>query len=161
MSKLQQMIDDINDENLPGDESEQMNQEDIDFLCKKIYDKGSDLEAGEIIRSSFEETNIKHDIRYDLIPSEVLKEVAIVLGQGLKKKNRGPDGWRINGENYSTILASKGRHYHNWQLGEVYDKDSGRHNLAHELCNTIFLLYYELKGMKDLDDRYRTNNDRR
>lgn len=106
----------------------------------------------------------KHNIRHDLIPPEVLKEIATVLGTGCRKEGRVANSWRmlsedgkssIVGDTYSSIMASKGRHYNDWLNGEIYDKDSGKHNLAHELCNTIFLLCYELNDMRGLDDRYK------
>lgn len=84
--------------------------------------------------------------RYTLIPSEVLREVALVLTHGAQKRDPASGktytdfGWRImlEEQGYEKVrdiyLDSIMRHLNAFQRGEVIDVDSGMPALVHVIA---------------------------
>ena len=100
-------------------------------------------------------TAIKHDENktpLDLLPPDVLKEIADVFGHGAKKY----DKWNyLNGFTYSRVYASLRRHLNSWYNGEDIDKEFDKSHLAHAGCALMMLFALVLNDLGE-DDRYRT-----
>lgn len=88
---------------------------------------------------------VKHDtgkLRYDLVPAKALAEVVAVLTHGASKYDdenwykvlKEPNGPR---RYYAAVM----RHLEAWRQGEVVDKETGLHHLAHATCCLMFLQY--------------------
>ena len=92
-------------------------------------------------------------LRFDLIPPDVLRELAKVLTRGARKYAE--RNWE-RGMKWSNCRASKERHWNDWLRGRRVDPESVKgmrtRTLAHEIVNTMFLLAYELRGLRKLDD---------
>jgi hypothetical protein len=95
-------------------------------------------------------------IRFDLIPSQVLWEVAEVLTYGLKKYE--DRNWE-RGIAWNRIFGSVQRHLWAFWSGEDKDKESGLSHLAHAIVNCMFLLEYE-KTHPELDNRVKKNESK-
>jgi len=95
--------------------------------------------------------------RLDLLPSGPLVEIAKVLTYGAKKyateNKSGEHNWR-NGFAWSRLYGASLRHLLAHKDGESLDPESGVSHLAHAVCNLLFLLEHELKGL-GTDDRYK------
>lgn len=93
---------------------------------------------------------IRHNqdkLRVDLIPTELIEEVAKVLTFGAKKYS--PNNWKgFTKEQQDEILGSLLRHILEYQKGNKLDSESGLHHLAHAACNIAFILYFENKEKK-------------
>lgn len=87
---------------------------------------------------------IRHNdgkIRYDLIPSCFLKEVAQVFTFGAMKYSE--NNWQgFNEKQQGEINASLLRHIHAYLDGEVNDAESGLPHLAHAAANLAFISYF-------------------
>ncbi|WP_040164428.1 dATP/dGTP diphosphohydrolase domain-containing protein [Microbacterium gorillae] len=77
------------------------------------------------------------DARFDLIPPEPLRQLAVHYGRGARKYNPIPnaygdgpaiDNWRL-GYNYSSSLAALHRHLNAWSGGENVDEETGSNHL--------------------------------
>lgn len=90
--------------------------------------------------------------RWDLLPSDALEAVVMVLTAGARKYE--PRNWE-KGMNWSRCFASIMRHAWAWWRGENRDPESGISHMAHVACNAMFLCSYEERGMKMYDDRER------
>lgn len=66
----------------------------------------------------------------------------------------GENNW-YKGMDWSRCFNSLQRHLFAYWKGEDLDKESGLPHLAHAACNIIFLLDYQLRGLKEYDDRNR------
>ncbi len=91
-------------------------------------------------------------LRFDLIPADVMLEVAKVFTHGASKYAE--RNWE-RGMAWSICRGSKDRHWNARLRGEKFDtgpKGSGLRHLAHDIVNTMFLLAYELREMDKLDD---------
>lgn len=96
---------------------------------------------------------VKHDqekLCYDLVPADAFAAIVEVLTHG--KEKYGADNW-LNCESQRRYFAALQRHSWNWLAGLDLDKDSGLPVLAHAGCCILFLLAYQLRGMKETDDR--------
>jgi hypothetical protein len=96
----------------------------------------------------------KHDtekLRYDLIPSEAMDELAKVLTHGATKYE--DHNW-ARGMKWSRVFAALMRHMWSWWKGESVDPETGYSHLSHALCNIVFLVTYEQRKMKQFDDRF-------
>lgn len=83
-------------------------------------------------------------LRVDLIPTELIEEVAKVFTFGAKKYS--PNNWKgFTKEQQDEILGSLLRHILEYQKGNKLDSESGLHHLAHAACNIAFILYFENK----------------
>jgi hypothetical protein len=85
----------------------------------------------------------------DLIPADVQAELAEVLRFGARKY--AARNWE-RGMAWSKAYGPLLRHLNEWARGHRIDKESGRATMAHVLCNAVFLLAYELRGLHKLDD---------
>ncbi len=82
--------------------------------------------------------------RYELIPVEALKRVAMLYASGAKKYS--DDNWK-KGMPYKRVLGSLLRHVHNFQEGDVSED-----HLAAVVFNAMAIMYYQEKGMTQLDN---------
>ena len=98
------------------------------------------------------EAFIKHDaekLPLDLLPVDVLEQVAKVLAHGAKKYS--PDNW-VKCPSLRRYYAAALRHLFAWAKGEDLDPESGLPHLAHASCCLLFLLGLVLEG-RAKDDR--------
>lgn len=78
-------------------------------------------------------------LRYDLLPPGPIRQLVEILTFGARKY--APNNWqRVEQDRYVAALL---RHFEAWREGEANDADSGKHHLAHVLCNAMFLLWQE------------------
>lgn len=91
---------------------------------------------------------LKFDInkdRWDLLPWIEVREVARVLTFGAKKY--GDYNWTAVENGRSRYLAAAMRHITAWIDGEIFDKESGLHHLAHGITCLLFLMWLDrIKG---------------
>jgi len=85
--------------------------------------------------------------RWDLLPWLAAREVVKVLTWGARKYD--PDNWRHVPEPKRRYFAATMRHLWAWVHGEIQDRESGFHHLAHALCCVMFLLEPELEQMEE------------
>jgi len=95
------------------------------------------------------EAGIKNDQmkpRWSLVPLNVMREVIAVLEHGVKEYSI--DNWMrvINGE--ERYFNAMMRHVQARRLGEIRDRESGQHHLAHAICCLIFWLWFDLKNRR-------------
>ena len=83
-------------------------------------------------------------IRYDLLPVDALREVARVLTFGAAKY--GDNNWKIT-KPESRYTAAAFRHGEAYRGGEMMDKESGVHHLAHRICCDLFLLQIDMEEL--------------
>jgi hypothetical protein len=94
--------------------------------------------------------------RWDLVPPE-FEEVVRVLTYGASKYEA--RNWE-KGISYGRLVAALLRHLWAWIGGERNDPETGIHHLAHAVCDGMFLLTFEIRGMKEFDDRaFRSRSD--
>lgn len=96
---------------------------------------------------------VKYDqgkTRYDLVPPEALEQIAQVLTFGAAKY--ADRNWE-KGINFGRVFGAAMRHLWSWWRGENTDPETGLSHLAHAGCCIFFLLTFEYRGRKDLDDR--------
>lgn len=101
---------------------------------------------------------IKHDLgklRWELVPPE-FEEVVKVLTYGANKY--AARNWE-QGIVYSRIVGATFRHIWAWLKGERNDPETGLHHLSHAICELLFVLTYELRGMVDFDDRVKIHRE--
>ena len=89
-------------------------------------------------------------LQYSLLPKDGLEEIVKVLQYGAKKYGR--DNWKLCNDKNRYIDALY-RHLEAYRAGEMLDKDTNLHHLAHLACNAIFLLYFS-KQDKECDCKY-------
>lgn len=94
-------------------------------------------------------------LRFDLIPAEVLIELARVYTIGGVKYD--DNNWR-KGMKYSKVLGSLQRHLILFICGFDRDPDTKCHNLAQVIWNAATLLVYRLRGL-GTDDRIKYDID--
>jgi hypothetical protein len=86
-----------------------------------------------------------------LITPEFLEELAKVLTMGAVKYHK--HNW-LKGLSYEETYDSLLRHANAWLSGEMLDKESGLHHMAHVACNAMFLLTYDARNTyQKFDDR--------
>jgi len=88
-------------------------------------------------------------LRYDLLPPELLEEVARVLAFGAEKYSA--RNWEL-GMQWSRPFGAMMRHMWAWWGGEDKDPETGYSHLAHAACCIAFLVAYE-RGNAGEDDR--------
>jgi len=99
-----------------------------------------------------ETQGVKHDqdkIRMDLVPWDVVVEIAKILTFGAKKY--ADRNWE-KGFNWSRVYGALMRHLTLWFQGQDTDAETGRSHLAHAGCCLFFLLAFVLRGVGK-DDR--------
>ena len=89
-------------------------------------------------------------IRYELIPSYALEQLAKVYTYGAQKYD--DDNWR-KGLNWLKTIGSLLRHVYAWKKGETLDPESNCHHLAMASWNCFSLMSYE-KHSVGIDDRH-------
>lgn len=112
------------------------------------------FDIDEYLKSLSEPTEgIKYDtdkLRLDLLPADVMREVAKVYTFGAKKY--GDRNWE-KGIAYHRAYGAALRHMTSWWMREDLDDETHIHHLAHAICELEFLLAVELRNMKQFDDR--------
>lgn len=88
-------------------------------------------------------------LRYDLIPADVLEELAKLYTQGAAKY--APRNWE-KGFAWMSVYSSLMRHIQAWALGEDRDPETGRLHLTHAEWNVQVLAAFMLRGV-GVDDR--------
>lgn len=86
----------------------------------------------------------------NLISNYAMEELAKVLEQGAAKYS--PWNW-CEGLAYSRVIAAAKRHIASWENGIDLDEETKTNHLANAMCNLMFLLDYQARGMKEIDDR--------
>ena len=102
--------------------------------------------------SEEQKEGIKHDqdkIRMDLVPWDVVVEIAKILTFGARKY--ADRNWE-KGFNWSRVYGALMRHLTLWFQGQDTDAETGRSHLAHAGCCLFFLLAFVLRGVGK-DDR--------
>lgn len=89
--------------------------------------------------------------RFDLLPFDVLWEVAEVLGWGATNRGNTERNWE-QGLVAGDCIAGIFRHVSQWASGEQEDEDTGKSHLAHAICLLMFLRGLEMRG-RLVDDR--------
>lgn len=92
-------------------------------------------------------------VRTELIPYDALWEVAKVLTSGAVEY--GDRNWE-KGIKYSRIFGAMTRHAFQWFFQRNRDSKSGHSHMAHAVTNGLFLLAYEVRQMKQFDNRPET-----
>lgn len=93
-------------------------------------------------------------LRYDLIPTYPLSQLASVYTYGVQKYSE--HNWR-KGIKFSRIFSALMRHCWSYWSGSDTDEESGLPHLSHAAWCLFTLLEYS-RCRKELDDRYETNN---
>ena len=88
-------------------------------------------------------------LRYDLLPPELLEEVARVLTFGAEKYSA--RNWEL-GMKWSRPFGAMMRHMWAWWGGEDKDPETGYSHLSHAACCIAFLVSYERRNAGE-DDR--------
>lgn len=94
----------------------------------------------------------KHDAekpQYDLIPLEILEEVARVLQFGSERY--GKNNWQ-NGIEIRRLISATCRHLFAFQSGQTNDPESGLNHVSHAIANLLFILWM-LKNKPEYDNR--------
>jgi len=98
---------------------------------------------------------LRHDegkLQWDLLPGSFVRAVVEVLNDGAEKY--APWNW-ARGMHWTRVANCQRRHWEwFWLEGERFDKESGRHHLAHMATNIMFLYIYDMFGL-GVDDRHR------
>jgi hypothetical protein len=89
-------------------------------------------------------------LRWSLLPWDAVEEVVKVLMFGAEKY--ADRNWE-KGMDYGRLFDASLRHKVDWwQKGATVAEDSKIHHLAHDACDILFLLAYELRKQGN-DDR--------
>ena len=95
-------------------------------------------------------------LRYDLIPPDALREVALVYTIGADKYG---DNNYLGGLNYSRVIGAMMRHLEAFRCRESYDPD-GQHHLASVAWFALTLIAYEQRGLGTDDRPYLTLSEK-
>lgn len=87
----------------------------------------------------------------DLVDSEIILELAKVLGFGAKKYEA--HNWKI-GIPVTRYYSALQRHLLAWNDNEDKDQESGLDHLSHAACNLMFMIYH-MKNSPKLDNRFK------
>ncbi len=87
--------------------------------------------------------------RWDLLPIEAIEEVVNILTQGAEKY----DDWNWLENEKDWHYAALLRHLVEWKKGEIIDKESKKHHLAHVICNAIFCMELDrIELLRDIEE---------
>lgn len=91
-------------------------------------------------------------LRYGLVPSIALRQVASVLTLGAEKYE--PDNWQNIPDGIERYTDSLLRHIEEFRQGEDVDPDTCLHHLSHAACCLFFMLWFlQQEGrLPDFDD---------
>lgn len=84
-------------------------------------------------------------LRYDLLPVRALEEVVKVLTADVEKYGEG-ENWKNVPDFRRRYIAAGMRHGESYRSGEMFDKESGLHALAHRICDDLFLIEKDLSN---------------
>lgn len=93
--------------------------------------------------------------RYELLPWDAIEEVVRVLTAGaIKYEAR---NWE-KGISYGRVMGAGWRHDTKFWMAKLkgeneIDPETFCHHMAESICERLFVLAYELRGMKAFDDR--------
>ena len=87
--------------------------------------------------------------RYDLVPVEPLRALAVHYSKGAQKYE--PNNWK-KGFMWSLSYAALMRHLQLWWEGETYDQETGTHHMIAVAWHAFALMWFETNG-KGTDDR--------
>lgn len=96
-----------------------------------------------------EENNRKNDsgkIRWDLLPIEIVEEIAKVYTFGIEKYKI-PHSWKKVENAEERYYAALMRHITEWRKGSINDLESGLHHLSHAAWNCIALIFFDWQKM--------------
>lgn len=96
----------------------------------------------------FDDTPDKRD--YTLLPWRGVEEVVKVLEAGEKKYAR--DNWKEVKQGRFRYTKAAFRHLVAFSTGEMYDRETGLHHLAHCVCCCLFIIHID-KTKKGEDDK--------
>ena len=116
------------------------------WICPECYKEALTESKEKEMESDIKEVGLKYDdgkLRYDLIPPEVIEELARVLTFGANKY--ADNSWQNLEDFKKRYYAAAMRHRIARQKGEIRDPESGLLHLSHELTNVAFLLWKELQ----------------
>ena len=105
----------------------------IDEVRKQELERQLEQERKEKKSSEF----VKDDegkLQYSLLPKDELEEIVKVLQYGATKYGR--DNWKLCNDKNRYIDALY-RHLEAYRAGEMFDKDTNLHHLAHLACNAL------------------------
>lgn len=108
--------------------------------------------VGRLEISEKEEPGKKFDTgktRWDLMDFGILNEVAEVITIGADRY--GDDNYKKVKPFKPRYIGAAIRHWVAWITGEVLDPDTGKHHLAHMICNLIFLIWGD-RNLKETDN---------
>lgn len=88
-------------------------------------------------------------IRFELLPGDALRAIAVILTFGAKKYS--DRNWE-KGMHWSRPYGALQRHLTDWFEGKGLDEETGKSHLWHAGCCLLFLIAYELRGI-GTDDR--------
>jgi hypothetical protein len=86
--------------------------------------------------------------RWDMIPPDVLRELAEHYGKGELKYPANPDGsanWQL-GYDWRLSISSLQNHLNQWLLGEDTDAETGTNHLVAVIWHAIALRWFQLHG---------------
>lgn len=98
-------------------------------------------------------TGVKKDDgkpRWELLPYDAVEGAVKILTFGAVKYSA--RNWE-NGIMFGRVFGAIMRHLWKWWQGENLDLETGMSHLDHALCELLFLIAYEKRGMVQLDDR--------
>lgn len=84
-----------------------------------------------------------HKDRWELLPLSVLKHVVKVYTFGAEKYS--DNSWQNLPDGFQRYKAAALRHLTAHEEGEIFDKESGLHHMAHFAWNALAMLYFTLK----------------
>ncbi|MDI6780826.1 MAG: DUF5664 domain-containing protein [bacterium] len=76
---------------------------------------------------------------WDLLPWTAIEQVVDVMNYGATKY--GEESWK--GVESKRYFAAAMRHLVAYEKGEIIDKESEIHHLAHAACNVLFMLWLD------------------
>lgn len=92
-------------------------------------------------------------LRFELLPPDAIEQIVFILTKGAEKY--ASRNWE-KGLSYGRVYGALQRHLSEFWKGNDVDKEWQAHHLAHAGCCVLFLLSYELRQMKEFDDRPQT-----
>jgi len=81
-------------------------------------------------------------LEYGLLPPLALEATVDVLTFGAQKYER--DNWKNVPDSKRRYYDALQRHLWAWKKGEIFDKESGKHHLAHAMCCLMFLYEHDI-----------------
>ncbi len=91
--------------------------------------------------------------RYDLLPFDVLDQVAKAFAHGAEK--HGDFNWRDEPTDQDEHFDAALRHLSAWKQNRLIDPDSGEHTLAHVIARVMILAGLENMALCEIERRER------